>query len=453
MKKSTPKRSLKKTKSTPKEKGAKSASPRKGELKRGVYIYSKLKDLLDKEEDRINLYASVLSCSAPYYVDSLKRYLCTMKLIDETLNPEEPAKGKKEFLSATVFANTKGNVPQPARIGTIVRIHRGQTKKFEKSFQLNCDVDIKAAWVLFDPNENYIPISHTGHKYTFIEDDKKRLKDIRKFTEKFFKSFDVTEASTVSPKSNEVDILCQLMNRKRKDKEEKVVLFDGKKFIKLVMHAGTYDKVAPGDVVYVRATKAKGDHYTLNDFSSILKVPKEYKSAADLIKKIEKEKKNKEFKDKLESYMHEAEKTVVASELLDSSVKKVSSLKDLFAMDLSKGKAKKFRVKVNVLEMGPKDPAAWIQPAEGKNKKPYYKLQLFVKDLSSDDSNVYVIFLCTVDGKGVEFFGKGKQSTKELKQIYKKLTKPWVQLDLVLEGVPAAGATPTFFIVDTKLAL
>lgn len=84
----------------------------------------------------------------------------------------------------------------------------------------------------------------------------------------------------------------------------------------------------------------------------------------------------------------------------------------------------------------------------------YYKVQFFVKDESSSDSSVYVLFLCTVDGKGAEFLpSKGKQNEKDLKNVYKKLVKPWVVLDLIVEGVPVSGGSPTFFIVDTKLTI
>ena len=84
---------------------------------------------------------------------------------------------------------------------------------------------------------------------------------------------------------------------------------------------------------------------------------------------------------------------------------------------------------------------------------------MFVQDKSTDDNNIYPLYLCTIDGKGKEFItsGKGKKSPekekKELKRIYKTITKPWVKLDLILEGVSAAGATPVFFIVDTKLTI
>lgn len=61
-----------------------------------------------------------------------------------------------------------------------------------------------------------------------------------------------------------------------------------------------------------------------------------------------------------------------------------------------------------------------------------------------------------MDGKGKEFInvgGKKGKGEKELKRIYKLLTRPWISLDLILEGVPVAGGTPIFFIVDTKLTI
>lgn len=76
--------------------------------------------------------------------------------------------------------------------------------------------------------------------------------------------------------------------------------------------------------------------------------------------------------------------------------------------------------------------------------------------MTAEDHNIYLLYLCTVDGKGKEFIsvtpGK-KDSEKELKRIYKIITKPWVTLNLILEGVSADGAAPVFFIVDTKLTI
>ena len=93
--------------------------------------------------------------------------------------------------------------------------------------------------------------------------------------------------------------------------------------------------------------------------------------------------------------------------------------------------------------------------------KYYYKMQLFVKDKSDPkDGNLYIFFLCTVEGKGEEFINvdlgrdaPSDESLKKLKRIYKMLTKPCQELDLLVEPVQAAGKQPVFFIVDTKLTI
>lgn len=90
--------------------------------------------------------------------------------------------------------------------------------------------------------------------------------------------------------------------------------------------------------------------------------------------------------------------------------------------------------------------------------KIYYKLQLFVKDKSvKHDDNLYMIFLCSVEGRGKEFidvaFGEPKKTIKELKMIYKTLTKPCTELDCIVETVTVASQQPILFLVDTALTI
>lgn len=102
----------------------------------------------------------------------------------------------------------------------------------------------------------------------------------------------------------------------------------------------------------------------------------------------------------------------------------------------------------------------------GKDKLPdgmeyYYKFQMFVKDQTNQsDSNLYIVFLCSVEGRGKEFLkidlGKEKPEEshyKELKKIYKSITKPNVTLDLMVEAVQVSGSQPVFFVVDTELTI
>ena len=467
-KKSTPKSSTKKAKSP--VKSVKKSVGKEGGARK-PYEYTKLEDLFKGELERVNLYAVIMDASAPYYLDAVHKYLCTAKLIDNTINPRDSTSGKPAFLSVTFFANNKGEIPQASRIGSIIRIHRGDTKKFEKSFQLNCDAGIKAAWALFDPAETMIPVAHTGRTYTFVDDDKKRLKDIRKFGEKFLEGFDVTDASSIGAKKGEVDMFALVLNRKNKDATyDRLSVFDGEDFYKLNIYKDKYTHIAPQDIIRVRGLSKKGGEFVVNEYTNIMKLDKDNGAAKALEKKIKKAKEEKEISDKL-AFHTPTPKTV--GEVSDKKALKTPiALKKLFGLDASELKEKHYRANVNVLEIGPKDPKSWLVPLDAKSRKQYslpedvthyYKVQLFGKDATApEDPNIYTLYLCTIDGKGKEFLptppaAKGKkvekEPSKELKRIYKVLTQPWTTLNVALEGVAVAGGSPVFFIVDTKLNL
>eukprot|EP00831_Metopus_contortus_P032032 TRINITY_DN25979_c0_g1_i2.p1 TRINITY_DN25979_c0_g1~~TRINITY_DN25979_c0_g1_i2.p1 ORF type:complete len:143 (+),score=27.18 TRINITY_DN25979_c0_g1_i2:317-745(+) len=91
----------------------------------------------------------------------------------------------------------------------------------------------------------------------------------------------------------------------------------------------------------------------------------------------------------------------------------------------------------------------------------YYKIQLFVKDqVNLKDTNLYVIFLCTLQGNGKEFFKKNLGTTRptekdirELKVISKKMTRPHSFLDAVVVETAGPQKHPIFFLVDTELTI
>ena len=99
-----------------------------------------------------------------------------------------------------------------------------------------------------------------------------------------------------------------------------------------------------------------------------------------------------------------------------------------------------------------------MQQEHAKKLDLYYKLQLFVKDqTNTKDNNLYICYLCTMDGKGTEFIDvpkeldlEDKSFFKKLRKLYTKLTMPWAVADLMVESVPVAGGKPVQFIVDTK---
>jgi hypothetical protein len=87
------------------------------------------------------------------------------------------------------------------------------------------------------------------------------------------------------------------------------------------------------------------------------------------------------------------------------------------------------------------------------------KMQFFVKDKSATkDNSMYTLFLCSVEGKGKEFIkldlgneAPSEEVYKELKRVYKFLTRPGLELDLLVEPAEGTGKQPVIFIVDTEL--
>ena len=88
----------------------------------------------------------------------------------------------------------------------------------------------------------------------------------------------------------------------------------------------------------------------------------------------------------------------------------------------------------------------------------YYEFQMFVKDLANpSDSNLYILFLRSLQGRGKEFLkiNLGRELPEEshymeLKNIYKSITRREVSLDLMVEAVQVVGGQILFFVVDTE---
>lgn len=439
------------------------------------YAYRTLKSLLKSELDRVNVYAAVLDCSGTYYVRPVDKYVCTIKLIDETLNPRTG--GGYGFMNVTMFSRSALKLPQPAKIGSILRIHRGQTKINKDEIQMNCDVGIKGAWALFDPANNVTPISESGRSHTFTSRDKTRLKDIRSFAEKYFKAYPLDSTSLDAAhkgRLEEFDAVCYVLDVKKKGQFTRVLLCDRSRTAKVFLPHKRPLPFAPSAVVRFRSASlsARNGKFVLefNDYSNIIAIPEEYKSAVDMKEIIKSEKVSKEVLGKLKDYTHDLSTSTISHPTVKRP--KIVHLKDLYSGSLLKSKEKLFHVRVNVMEVGPKNPADWVC-AESKNRRGtkeksgtsgvehYVKLQLFVKDASvSTDNNLYTIFVCTADGKGKEFIkvpqGNKKPDQeyfKKLKKIYKILIKPWSILDCIVERTSAEDGQSLFFLVDTCLDL
>lgn len=462
----------------------KTSSVLRSKKKTTEYSYHKLNDLVRKEIDRINIYAAILDCSGIYYSKTAGKYICTVKLVDETVNPL--SSGRLQFVTATMFAGLASRLPQPSMIGSILRIHRGQTKKNRGDFQLNCDVNIKGAWTLFDPKDSVIPIDKSSKTHTFTAKDKQRLKKIRDFANDYFEENE--QASTTLEQggkqpTKEFDTTCYVLNIKSKGIMTRILLCDMTKVVKLDILSSRASHLSPLSVVRLRGVSYPSDktsnHLRFNDYSNILNIPSDYQSAKKLGDSLKKKNTSKSVIEEMQYYIHDSNEPLILGRPSNRRLK-VVSLRELYFGDLLRSKDRTFRINVDVIEIGPKKPSDWIcamnkhtkdqvklKDALDKNKtldkdyEYYIKLQLFVKDKSvKTDTNMYMIFLCTVDNRGKEFIkapvGRKKPDEtylKRLKRIYKMLTRPWTVLDCTIEAVNTREGQPIFFLVNTELDL
>jgi len=463
-------------KSPPKEKILKS--------KRGEYTYCQLKDLLDNEVDRINLYGVVLDCCGVYYSDAIQKYMCTMKIIDPTVNHNVHDKTIPEYLTATMFAKNEAQIPKPNKIGTIIRLHRAQTKKNVGKVIINCDMSIKSSWVMFDPFTGVIPVDKSDLNYTFVPDDKDELKKIRKFLTEYFakndiKSMTLTDAEKHKPK--DFDTICYVLDKKTKKDCTRILICDAEKVIKLYLPTKKAQYISPLSIVRLRSAnyeKAKKEKcLKFEEYSNILRIPHEFMAAKILLDKITSKKVSKEVEEKLDIYLPEPQPSKIISEPLIKEMKPIS-LKELFSHEpWKKSKKTQFRIKANVIEMGPKNPKDWLYVFNRSTKKScklkeaiskeklqsgydyYMKMQLFIKDENEpNDSTMYKIYICTLDGTGKEFIEtpKGKAEPDEeyyqkLKKIHTTITQPWATLDAIVEVKDTNQKTPILFLTHTKL--
>ena len=401
-----------------------------------------------------------------------------MKLIDIHLNPKVCMEDSSEYLTASLFSNSACSLPQPNKIGSIIRIHRGQTILKDNTTQFSCDLGVMGAWSLFDPKDSIVPVDMSGKTYTFTDNDHSRLKAIRKFSANYFSSSEIS-AITLKKAENEqienFDTICYVLDKKNKGDFFNIKLCDTTKVVKLILPGTKPLRFDPLMIIRLRNVnydpEKKGTHIVLDEHSKILIVPNEYKSAQCLIDALKSKNVSEEVVEELKYYMHDKEFESISAPI--SNYSEPISFKDLYSGKFSDLKRNTFHVKLKVIEVAPKTFKDWIRilnkttnrnysPAYGRvldsNENWYLKADFFVQDfLCKTDKNLYQVYYCTVDGKGKELIRTpdnelNEEYIRKLKRIYKMLVKPWVVLDCIVEEIkPQEGSL--FFIVNTRLII
>jgi len=458
---------------------------KKEKKQRQAYLYSNLGELVKKAIGyRTYTYSVVLDISYPIQNKDTLTYSCNAKLIDNTINSQEIVK----YITAVFVSKEKEEIPQPTKIGNIIRIHRGELQFYKDQLILNCRVGI-CSWVLFDNTKGLsIALAYSGKHYSWAEADCNRLLTIRAFAKEHFNKNEIHFTllkDAANNKPEDFDSLCMIL--KRKEKNGKIILkaCDKETIVKIITdddrpyYASAEDIVKLRSGYYERSNEAK--IIILKEHSNILIVPNEYLSAKMLRDFILNKKVPKNIKCLLPLYIPLLNKQRVISKVINECLFKEVTLRDLNT-EAAIPCQKYFMLSVNFIEIIPQNPQEWLYILDEKTneaqkpeaffsncnlsslplgKKYFFKFQAFAKDSSiSNDDSMFTLNLCTVTGKGSEFIDIGlnreqpnKIHYKCLKRICKAIKKAWNVLKLGIEAIDIGMNERIYFITGSKLKL
>jgi len=290
-----------------------------------------------------------------------------MKIIDSTINPNNSASLNPEYLTITFFSRIKDEMPQVTKVGSIIRVHRGMTRLYYGSIQINCDTGIKSAWTLYDQWEGIIPVKKSSFSYTFVHEDKIRLEQIRLFTQKFFSLFNMS-ALICYTRTNKTDIdrIAIVLERRSLGLTEKLRLYDGNLFFVLKIPIRSFPEIGPKRVVYIRGMKVDKGKFTREEFTGFLIIPEHHISAIKFVKKIRKKlAKNLELRKKVLQYIQISDQFDANWEIVMSKVENNDlpfiQLDNLFHLTNDVVHGKKYKIKICPIEIGPQNPADWLK--------------------------------------------------------------------------------------------
>lgn len=107
-------------KSTP----SKSKSPAKSSSTRYTYLDLAKTSVLSQDPDH-HFYGVIVDATFPYKVSSDK-FICSIKVVDPTLNSRD----KAEYASVIIYAKRFEDLPIIHRLGDIIRVHRASMRLY-----------------------------------------------------------------------------------------------------------------------------------------------------------------------------------------------------------------------------------------------------------------------------------------------------------------------------------
>lgn len=378
------------------------------------YEYVELSKASLTASDPCNFYGVIVDATFPYKRE--KFYVCSLKVIDPTLNPKT---GSQAYSTIVIYAQRFEDLPIVTKIGDVIRIHRAMLRLWQGKRQFNVNMYMNGSWVLYSDGALS---AYSGNKSTQENQDQAIVKTLKAWTSKFFAQNDVLDKcgsvvklSTAAKASKDFDVVAKILQVLPVDAySNQLKLKDASGAVYYTMVIKTkFSTLAEGQVVKIRSatvdSTSAAPSLVLQPFSNIMTIIGSSKLGGAVASKVSDDKADEKAALKSGS----TQPIVLTQVDKKHSSLPTTSLYDLFHdPDMS---TSTFRTCFNVLkcEPGKVEDACKVysksskkaSSAKGAKGDCIYQVQFLCKDAStSGNSNAYRVLLYTNEGLGANFF-------------------------------------------------
>jgi len=162
----------------------------------------------------------IADATFPYKI-SADRYICSLKVIDPTLNP----KSKQDHAQVVLYAKSFTDLPIVHRVGDVIRVNRANFRMYNGVRQFNANIYFKSSWALFSSDKTDCignptpagPYAFSGKKASFDKKDGDILATLKKWVGGFVAQNNVGDSKNVtlkaaSKQTTQFDVCAKILN-------------------------------------------------------------------------------------------------------------------------------------------------------------------------------------------------------------------------------------------------
>jgi hypothetical protein len=162
---------------------------------RQKYEYTELSRVSLTISDTHNVYGVIVDASFPHKV-SEDKFVCSLKVIDPSLNPKSLGAKSKETdcASVIIYGRRFEDLPIVSKLGDIVRIHRASLRMYNGQRQFNISTHWNGSWAVFstEAESEHLPFMHSGKRATIEKHETQLITALRKWAVGYFAQNEAT---------------------------------------------------------------------------------------------------------------------------------------------------------------------------------------------------------------------------------------------------------------------